>query len=86
MSITFDIPIETISLQTSLNIHGNLRGKGAVRSSWSIKAYGSREWKQREKGRISGTDDGVMRQSRRRRKNFTLNKLRVVLNSAKRQL
>lgn len=66
-------------------MHGNLRDKGAVRSSWSIKAYGSREWKQREKGRISGTDDGVKKQTRRRRNNFALNKLRV-LNSAKRQL
>ena len=84
MDITFDIPIETISLQTSLNMHGNLRDKGAVKSSWSIKAYGSREWKQREKGRISGTDDGVKKQTRRRRNNFALNKLRV-LNSAKGQ-
>lgn len=66
-------------------MHGNLRDKGAVRSSWSIKAYGSREWKQREKGRISGTDDGVKKETRRRRNNFALNKLRV-LNSAKRQL
>lgn len=66
-------------------MHGNLRDKGAVRSSWSIKAYGSREWKQREKGRLSGTDDGVKKQTRRRRNNFALNKLRV-LNSAKRQL
>ena len=66
-------------------MHGNLRDKGSVRSSWSIKAYGSREWKQREKGRLSGTDDGVKKQTRRRRNNFALNKLRV-LNSAKRQL
>ena len=66
-------------------MHGNLRDKGAVSSSWSIKAYGSREWKQREKGRISGTDDGVKKQTRRRRNNFALNKL-CVLNSAKRQL
>lgn len=66
-------------------MHGNLRDKGAVRSSWSIKAYGSREWKQREKGRISGTDDGVKKETRRRRNNFALNKL-CVLNSAKRQL
>lgn len=65
-------------------MHGNLRDKGAVKSSWSIKAYGSREWKQREKGRISGTDDGVKKQTRRRRNNFALNKLRV-LNSAKGQ-
>ena len=65
-------------------MHGNLRDKGAVKSSWSIKAYGSREWKQREKGRISGTDDGVKKQIRRRRNNFALNKLRV-LNSAKGQ-
>ena len=66
-------------------MHGNLRDKGAVRSSWSIKAYGSRERKQREKGRLSGTDDGVKKQTRRRRNNFALNKLRG-LNSAKRQL
>ena len=65
-------------------MYGNLRDKGAVKSSWSIKAYGSREWKQREKGRISGTDDGVKKQTRRRRNNFALNKLRV-LNSAKGQ-
>ena len=65
-------------------MHGNLRDKGAVKSSWSIKAYGSREWKQREKGRISGTDDGVKKQTRRRRNNFPLNKLHV-LNSAKGQ-